>query len=266
MANRPTYSNPIDFLREVAGVDLGQFVDVSADQSPADTRQPLQATKAAVSTTDGVPGVTAGLRHVTDDHGMTWFALWDLCQMLGLKNSHVASKRLRPDQLATYRLTEAGERGPAASVMVSEPGMWKLILTSRTPLGRRVEALVTNEVLPAIRKKGAYLTDKLSDEIAAVLLTQDRCTDQALVALDQGRPAEVAARLRQSREAQGKLNELIDREPLPITRGVADPVRSPELRKALGLGKHRPQDVVAGYADDVVNEPREYRYPAQYAR
>src|SRR6478735_3178610 len=160
MTDDPVYANPFDFLREEVGVDLGVNVVPGA-------RQPLQASDAVVSTTDVIPGTTAGLRHVTDDHGETWFSLWDLCQMLGLKNAHVASKRLRPDQLATFRLTEVGERGPAASIMVSEPGMWKLVLTSRTELGRRVEELVTHKVLPAIRKHGAYLTEKITQEANA---------------------------------------------------------------------------------------------------
>lgn len=202
------------------------------------------------------------LRQATDSNGKPWFSLVDICQSIGVRNPHQAAARLDSDEITDMKL-----RGATTTVrVVNEPGAYHLLLTSRTPKAANMRRWLSHVVIPQINKTGAYLSDKLSDEIAAVLLTQDRCTDQALVALDQGRPAEVAARLRQAREAQGKLNELIDREPLPITRGVADPVRSPELRKALGLGKHRPQDVVAGYADDVVNEPREYRYPAQYAR
>lgn len=55
-------------------------------------------------------------------------------------------------------------------VLISESGLYSLILSSKLPSAKEFKHWVTSEVLPSIRKHGAYLTP---DKIEEVLLNPD---------------------------------------------------------------------------------------------
>lgn len=94
------------------------------------------------------------VRVVTID-GEPWFVLADLCRALGLTRgpSQVAS-RLDEGVRQTYPLPTAG--GTQHTTVVSEPGMWDVVLRSDAPNARPVQRWVTTEVLPSIRRTGSY--------------------------------------------------------------------------------------------------------------
>lgn len=86
-------------------------------------------------------------------NGIIWFAAVDVTDALGIKNPSDAVKPLDEDERARFNL---GRQGNAN--FISEPGLYKLIGASRKPAAKRFNRWVTHEVLPSIRKHGAYMT------------------------------------------------------------------------------------------------------------
>ena len=85
-----------------------------------------------------------------------WFAMPDISKSLGLSNSSVAIKSLDNDEVTKFNL--GGLSGNTN--FISEPGLYKLIGASRKPEAKRFNRWVTHDVLPSIRKTGAYSVDK----------------------------------------------------------------------------------------------------------
>ena len=89
-----------------------------------------------------------------------WFVATDVTRILNLSNTTVALSRLDEDERSKFNL---GRQGKAN--IVNEYGLYKLILASRKPSAKKFQRWVTHEVLPAIRKHGAYMTDRKAYDI-----------------------------------------------------------------------------------------------------
>lgn len=95
-----------------------------------------------------------GVRHIIDEHGEPWWIAKDVCQILGLGNVSQAIVNLDDDEKG---VTTADTPGGAQQVaIISESGLYALILRSRRPEAREFKRWVTHEVLPAIRRTGGY--------------------------------------------------------------------------------------------------------------
>src|SRR5947209_2516806 len=70
------------------------------------------------------------VRAVVDSDGEPWFVGADVCRVLGIANPSDALGRLDDDERTTLGITEGGLGGPAR-IIVSEPGVYRLIFTSR---------------------------------------------------------------------------------------------------------------------------------------
>ncbi|RBR32317.1 hypothetical protein EB06_01201 [Enterococcus cecorum] len=89
-----------------------------------------------------------------------WFVANDVTTILGLSNTTVALQRLDEDERAKYNLGRQGMTN-----IVNEYGLYNLVLASRKPEAKQFKRWITHEVLPTIRKHGAYLTDKKAYDI-----------------------------------------------------------------------------------------------------
>ena len=85
------------------------------------------------------------------------FCLSDVCKMLGLRQGNVR-ERLEKGVVSTEPLLTSG--GMQMANFVTEDGLYDVILDSRKPEAKRFRKWVTTEVLPSIRKHGAYMTDE----------------------------------------------------------------------------------------------------------
>lgn len=93
------------------------------------------------------------------------FCLGDVCKMLGLRQGHVR-ERLDDGVVSTEPILDSLGREQVAN-FVTEDGLYDVILDSRKPEAKRFRKWVTSEVLPTIRKHGAYMTkDALERAIA----------------------------------------------------------------------------------------------------
>lgn len=120
---------------------------------------------------------SAALRTLTDKTGEPWFVAKDVCDILELNNITEALRPLDDDEKTNFRNSEVAQNGGRAPIIISEPGLYKLIMRSRKPEAKEFQRWVTHEVLPQIRRTGGYIhttdTDSEEDILAkAVLVAQ----------------------------------------------------------------------------------------------
>lgn len=93
-----------------------------------------------------------------------YFNLKDCCQILEIKNHKDTLSRLNKDGVVTTDLIDSLGRTQQAN-FINEANFYKLVFQSRKPEADNFANWVTSEVLPAIRKHGAYLTDLVAYNI-----------------------------------------------------------------------------------------------------
>lgn len=99
----------------------------------------------------------------------SYFVGKDVADILGYSNSRDAlSKHVDSDDKLTSQIATAGQN--RNQTIINESGLYSLILSSKLPQAKEFKRWVTTEVLPTIRKHGAYLTDSKIEE---VLLSPD---------------------------------------------------------------------------------------------
>lgn len=87
--------------------------------------------------------------------GNPWFVSVDVCTALGV--SRTAVRRLDEDEKGVRSMHTLG--GTQRLAVVNEYGLYNLILGSRKPEAKDFKRWITHEVIPSIRKDGAYMTD-----------------------------------------------------------------------------------------------------------
>ncbi|KVN28955.1 hypothetical protein WJ63_11485 [Burkholderia pyrrocinia] len=102
---------------------------------------------------------------VVEIDGESWFVAKDVCAALSIGDPSMAMARLEADEKAQFNLgNSAGGRGNPNVNIVSESGLYALILRSRKPEAKAFRKWVTSEVLPSIRKHGMYMTQEVARE------------------------------------------------------------------------------------------------------
>ncbi len=86
--------------------------------------------------------------------GDPWFVANDLCAVLGVKNPRQALARLDDDEKGVTLNDTLG--GRQEMNVISESGMYALVLGSRKEEAKRFRKWVTSEVLPSLRRTGRY--------------------------------------------------------------------------------------------------------------
>lgn len=95
--------------------------------------------------------------------GEPWFVAADVCRALGIGNSRDATARLDSDEKGVVLTDTLG--GQQKLGIVNEPGLYTLVLGSRKPQAKEFKRWITHEVIPSIRKHGAYATEATIDKI-----------------------------------------------------------------------------------------------------
>lgn len=111
----------------------------------------------------------ASLRTLTDEAGEPWFVAKDVCDILELTNPAVALQSLDDDEKTnlsnSYVWSEPGRR----PLIISEPGLYRLVMRSRKPEAKEFQRWVTHEVLPQIRRTGGYIPTTDADDDMTIL-------------------------------------------------------------------------------------------------
>lgn len=104
-----------------------------------------------------------GQIRTADINSEVYFNLKDCCKVLEIKNHKDVVKRLNPKGVVTTDLLTNG--GTQQANFINESNFYKLVFQSRKPEAEKFADWVTSEVLPSIRKNGAYVTNQKAVEI-----------------------------------------------------------------------------------------------------
>lgn len=139
-------------------------------------------------------------------NGEPWFVAKDVCEILEIANYRDALSRLDEDEKGVVTTDTPGGRQQVS--VVNEPGLYRLIFTSRKEEAERFKRWLAHEVIPSIRKTGAYVAKGAK-----------RNADNRL------RELEVEARVRNARVREARMLHTMAKE-------FAD-ILSPEAKQAM---------------------------------
>ena len=149
--------------------------------------------------------------------GEPWFVGKDVAEVLGYSNPNEAvgdhvddEDKLNSKTLSSFNLN-IGQRG---GWLINESGLYSLILSSKLPSAKEFKHWITSEVLPSIRRHGAYLTDDMVEKVLTDPDTIIRLAQQIKEAKAQLAQAEDTIRLMEPKaayydavaESRGSLN------------------------------------------------------------
>ena len=97
--------------------------------------------------------------------GEPWFVATDVAKALGYGDATHMTRRLDEDEKGLRSVETPG--GKQQLSVISEAGLYNAILGSKVPGAREFKRWVTHEVLPGIRRHGAYATPVTIDRIIA---------------------------------------------------------------------------------------------------
>ena len=96
-----------------------------------------------------------------------WFVAKDVCDALGIATNHLR-ETLDDDEISNLPITEVGpEFGGRAPLIITEAGLYSLVLKSRKPEAKAFKRWVTHDVLPSIRSHGMYATPQTVERMLA---------------------------------------------------------------------------------------------------
>lgn len=96
--------------------------------------------------------------------GQPWWVLKDVCGVLDLAEAHRVATRLDEDERTQVTVTDSLGRNQETTV-INESGLYNVIIRSDKPEAKPFRKWVTSEVLPSIRKHGAYMTPEKLHEV-----------------------------------------------------------------------------------------------------
>lgn len=139
--------------------------------------------------------------------GAPWFVAKDVCDVFGVTNQNRSMQQLCDDEKGYTQIDTPG--GKQTVAIVNEPGLYSLLFTlqpskakargaSEKDIKERIKKLnkfkrwVTHEVLPSIRRDGAYVASDGSesdeDLIARALIAANRAIERKNKLIDEMRP------------------------------------------------------------------------------
>jgi len=109
--------------------------------------------------------------------GEPWWVAKDVCDVLDIGNPSDAVRRLDEDEVDLIEVIDSLGRAQTINI-VNEAGLYNLILGSRKQEAKDFKRWITHEVIPQIRKTGAYSLDPRQLIAAAVIEAQKIIAEQ----------------------------------------------------------------------------------------
>ena len=104
-----------------------------------------------------------GKIRVLEIDGEPWFIAVDIAKVLDYRTAYDMTRILDEDEKGTQIVRTPG--GNQNVIVIDESGLYSSILRSRKPEAKQFKKWVTSEVLPSIRKHGAYLTNQTVEKV-----------------------------------------------------------------------------------------------------
>lgn len=154
---------------------------------------PTNAKKTHMSNLQTIPfqfnGNNLNVIQINDE---PWFIAKEISTILEYRNASDATRMLDDDEKLIRTICVSGQN--RAVNLINESGLYSLVLRSKKKEAKEFKRWVTHEVLPSIRKHGAYLTPEKTEELLA---------DPDLI-------IQLASQLKAERQAKDKLLGEID--------------------------------------------------------
>lgn len=229
----PGMNTPVDDNKQISIFDYMQNKNNSSTSSSTTTTAAPEVTvfKNLVHPEFG------NLRTIEID-GEPWFVGKDVAAALGYtKERNALDKHVDKDDALKRGVTDSMGRTQQMTI-INESGLYSLILSSKLPSAKEFKHWVTSEVLPSIRKNGAYIRNQENMTpaeivarglIAAQKIIEER--EKEIVHLNNrcGRLTQTIA------EKQDVINAISRNVPAPTKRMMLNRVmrrRSPELAQS----------------------------------
>lgn len=120
-----------------------------------------------------------------EQNGEPWFVGKDVAQALGYADprSAISKKVDGLDRGVAKMATPSGEQ---EMTIINESGLYSLCFSSKLEGAVKFKRWVTSEVLPQIRKTGSYIMPKMTKEMQAIFLLDNRTAqlDQRITAVE----------------------------------------------------------------------------------
>lgn len=230
----PGMNTPVDDNKQISMFDYMQNKNNSSASSS--------------TTTTAAPEVTVfknlvhpefGELRTVEIDGEPWFVGKDVATALGYSNTRDAlSRHIDNEDKTSVVIPDSGSNYKSKTTLINESGLYSLILSSKLPSAKEFKHWVTSEVLPSIRKNGAYIRNQENMTpaeivarglIAAQKIIEER--EKEIVHLNNrcGRLTQTIA------EKQDVINAISRNVPAPTKRMMLNRVmrrRSPELAQS----------------------------------
>lgn len=229
----PGMNTPVDDNKQISMFDYMQNKNNSSTSSSTSTASAPEVTVFK----NPVHPEFGNLRTIEID-GEPWFVGKDVAAALGYtKERNALDKHVDKDDALKRGVTDSIGRTQQMTI-INESGLYSLILSSKLPSAKEFKHWVTSEVLPSIRKNGAYIRNQENMTpaeivarglIAAQKIIEER--EKEIVHLNNrcGRLTQTIA------EKQDVINAISRNVPAPTKRMMLNRVmrrRSPELAQS----------------------------------
>lgn len=89
-----------------------------------------------------------------------WFVGKDVAEMLGYaKPENAIANHVDEEDKNSTLIQGSGSNYKSKAIIINESGLYSLVLSSKLPSAKEFKRWITHEVIPAIRKHGAYMTE-----------------------------------------------------------------------------------------------------------
>ena len=105
-----------------------------------------------------------GVIRAVEIDGEPWFVGKDVAERLGYENParEIRTRVDDEDKGVTEMVTPGGRQN---TIIINESGLYSLVLSSKLPRAKAFKRWVTSEVIPSIRKHGAYMTLETAEQM-----------------------------------------------------------------------------------------------------
>jgi len=126
-----------------------------------------------------------GSVRIKEINGEPWFVAADVCKALEIGNPTMALDRLDEDEKALISI-EGLSRGNDKGNVVSEAGLYALVLGSRKEEAKAFKRWITHDVIPTIRKHGMWAREELlsNPDVLLEVVTRLKAESDARKALE----------------------------------------------------------------------------------
>lgn len=160
-----------------------------------------------------------GKVRVVGHDGDPWFVAKDVCECLELGNPRSSLALLDEDEKGVHSVDTPG--GKQEMTIVSEPGLYSLILRSRKPEAKAFKRWVTHDILPSIRKTGGYGVAALPQtyiEALEALVESEKAKQKAIETIEYQKPLVQIAETRIDKKGCFSLTDI--NKSLGLKRGL----------------------------------------------